>query len=81
MPQPDLGQESGLPGGERVAGGRRSTYPQRLEQAALDHRLLGAEPAVWQAPARFSLVSKRREDPDFFDVQKHSIVMGPGQVM
>ncbi len=25
--------------------------PQRLEQAALDYRLLGAEPALWQAPA------------------------------
>lgn len=28
----------------------------------------------------FSLVSKRREDPDFFDVQKHSIMARAGHV-
>ncbi|MGX9080197.1 hypothetical protein ACWTQY_30515, partial [Klebsiella pneumoniae] len=29
----------------------------------------------------FSLVSKRREDPDFFDVQKHSIMARAGHVI
>ena len=34
-----------------IAPGQALYIPQRLEQAALDYRLLGAEPAVRQAPA------------------------------